>query len=216
MPARSTPVLGPSVPRAGNAFTRALARGVLRLGGWRIEGEVPDEPKLVLVGAPHTTNLDFVLTKLTAGALGVRLSWVGKKSLFPGPLAWIGRGLGGIPVDRASSDGFVEAMAAEFRRRERFYLALMPAGSRATPDRWRSGFYYIARDADVPMLLVAFDWGRRAMRLGPVLRARPGAGYDDELALIRAGFDGVTGRSRRAAASAPMSGAPDVREPRAP
>ena len=146
-----------------------LARGLLELGGWRIEGEVPDEPKLLLVGAPHTTNLDFVLTKLTGGALGVRLSWVGKQALFPGPLATIGRSLGGIPVDRASSEGFVDAMVAEFRRRERFYLALMPAGSRATPDRWRSGFYYIARDAGVPILLVAFDWGRRTMRLGPML-----------------------------------------------
>jgi 1-acyl-sn-glycerol-3-phosphate acyltransferase len=187
--------IGPSVPRAGNALTRALARGALGLGGWRIEGDVPDEPKLVLVGAPHTTNLDFVLTKLTAGALGVRLSWVGKRSLFPGPLGTVGRRLGGIPVDRASSQGFVDAMVAEFRRRERFYLALMPAGSRATPDRWRSGFYVIARDAGVPILLVAFDWGRRTMRLGPMLHARVDAGLEDELARIRAGFDGVRGRA---------------------
>jgi 1-acyl-sn-glycerol-3-phosphate acyltransferase len=194
--------IGPSVPRSGNALTRALARGLLRAGGWRIEGDVPDEPKLVLVGAPHTTNLDFVLTKLTAGALGVALSWVGKRSLFPGPLATIGRALGGIPVDRASSQGFVDAMVAEFRRRERFYLALMPAGSRATPDRWRSGFYYIARDADVPMLLVGFDWGTRTMRLGPMLRARPGASFEDDVARIRAGFDGVRGRSGLAAAPA--------------
>ena len=216
MPAASTRVLGPSVPRAGNAITRVLARGLLDLGGWRIEGDVPDEPKLLLVGAPHTTNLDFVLTKLTGGALGVRLSWVGKQALFPGPLATIGRSLGGIPVDRASSEGFVDAMVAEFRRRERFYLALMPAGSRATPDRWRSGFYYIAREADVPILLVAFDWGRRTMRLGPMLRARHDASYEDELARIRAGFDGVWGRSRPAASPAPPAGALDAPEPRGP
>jgi 1-acyl-sn-glycerol-3-phosphate acyltransferase len=191
-------VLGPSVPRSGNALTRALAGGVLRLARWRIEGEVPDEPKLVLVGAPHTTNLDFVLTKLVAGALGVRLSWVGKKSLFPGPVARIARGLGGIPVDRASSEGFVAEMAAELRRRERFYLALMPAGSRSTPDSWRSGFWYIARDAGVPMLLVAFDWGRRTIRLGPLLHARPDASYDEEVARIRACFDGVRGRREAA------------------
>jgi 1-acyl-sn-glycerol-3-phosphate acyltransferase len=192
--AESGRVLGPSVPRSGNALTRALAGGVLTLARWRIEGDVPDEPKLVLVGAPHTTNLDFVLTKLVAGALGVRLSWVGKKALFPDPVARLVRGLGGIPVDRASSEGFVAAMVEELRRRERFYLALMPAGSRATPDRWRSGFWYIARDAGVPMLLVGFDWGRRTIRLGPLLHARPDAGYEDELARIRACFDGVRGR----------------------
>jgi len=175
---------------------------------------VPDEPKLVLVGAPHTTNFDFVLTKLTAGALGVRLSWVGKRSLFPRPLAPIARRLGGIPVDRASSEGFVDAMVAEFRRRDRFYLALMPAGSRATPDRWRSGFYYIARDAGVPMLIVAFDWERRTMRLGPMLRPRPDATYEDELARIRASFGGARGRSRSAASFAVTRRVLDAREPR--
>jgi len=188
-----------NIPRAGNPGTRALARAALRLAGWRIEGTVPDEPRLVLVGAPHTTNLDFVLTKLTAGALGVQLFWVGKKSLFPRWLAPLARRLGGIPVDRTSSVGFVDAMVAEFRRRDRFYLALMPAGSRATPDRWRSGFYYIARDAGVPMFLVGFDWGRRTIRLGPMLHARAGADYEDEAARIRRHFDGVTGRGTGAA-----------------
>jgi 1-acyl-sn-glycerol-3-phosphate acyltransferase len=191
--------MAPNTPRAGNAVTRALARAALRIAGWRIEGTVPDEPRLVLVGAPHTTNLDFVLTKLTAGALGVQLFWVGKKSLFPRWLAPLVRRLGGIPVDRTSSVGFVEAMVAEFRRRDHFYLALMPAGSRATPDQWRSGFYYIARDANVPMFLVGFDWGRRTIRLGPLLHARAGADYEDEAASIRRHFDGVTGRGTGAA-----------------
>jgi 1-acyl-sn-glycerol-3-phosphate acyltransferase len=186
--------VGPAVPRAGNAVTRALARGALRVAGWRIEGDVPDEPKLVVIGSPHTTNFDFVLTKLTAGALGVRLFWVGKRSLFPRPLEWLVRGLGGIPVDRTSSEGFVESMAAEFRRRDRFYLALMPAGSRSNPNRWRSGFYYIARNADVPLFLIGFDWGTRTMRLGPMLHPRADATYEDELANIQAKFDDLTGR----------------------
>jgi 1-acyl-sn-glycerol-3-phosphate acyltransferase len=207
--------MGPSVPRAGNAVTRAFARAALRVGGWRIEGEVPDEPKLVLVGAPHTTNWDFLLTKLTAGALGVRLFWVGKQSLFPRWLAPFARRLGGIPVDRASSEGFVDAMVAEFRRRDRFYLALMPAGSRSTPDSWRSGFYYIARDAGVPLFLVGFDWGARTMRLGPILHARPGDSYEDEVARIRTSFEGLTGRHGRAGSRVVSGRAVDVRERRA-
>ncbi len=188
-----------SAPRSGNGLTRALARGMLRVAGWRIEGEVPDEPKLVLVGAPHTTNLDFVLTKLTAGALGLRVFWVGKQSLFPRWVAPLARRFGGIPVDRTSSVGFVEAMVAEFDRRDRFFLALMPAGSRATPDSWRSGFYYIARDAGVPMFLVGFDWGTRTMRLGPMLHALPESAYEDEVTRIRGHFDGLTGRQTGAA-----------------
>jgi 1-acyl-sn-glycerol-3-phosphate acyltransferase len=188
--------MGPSVPRAGNAVTRALARAALGVLGWHIEGEVPNEPKLVLVGAPHTTNWDFLLTMLTAGALGVRLSWVGKQSLFPGVLAPLGRALGGIPVERETSQGFVDAMVAEYRRRDGFYLALMPAGTRSNPGRWRSGFYYIARDAGVPLFLVGFDWGRRTMRLGPLLHADPNASPEDEIEGIRAHFDGLKGRRR--------------------
>ena len=98
-------VAATEAPPTGNSLSRALARGVLRLAGWRIDGDAPTVPKLVLVGAPHTTNLDFVLAKLTAAALGVRLSWVGKASLFRGPFAWVGRRLGGTPVDRAASEG---------------------------------------------------------------------------------------------------------------
>jgi 1-acyl-sn-glycerol-3-phosphate acyltransferase len=167
----------------------------LRVGGWRIEGAVPDEPKLLLLGAPHTSYFDFVLTKLTAWAVGIRLSWVGKKSLFPRPIAPLVRWFGGIPVNRATSEGFVDRMVEEFRKRDRFYLALMPEGG-IHQSHWRSGFYHIARSADVPMLLVAFDWGRRTVRLGPTLTAQPEAATDDEIERVRAHFDGVRGRAR--------------------
>ncbi len=139
-------------PRSGNALTRGLGQSLLRLGGWRIDGTVPDEPKLLLLGAPHTSYFDFVLTKLTAWAVGVRLSWVGKKSLFPRPIAPLVRWYGGIPVNRETSEGFVAEIVAEFRQRDRFYLAMMPEGGIRT-SRWRSGFYHIAQGAEVPMLL---------------------------------------------------------------
>ena len=184
-------------PPAGGALSRVLARGMLRLAGWQIDGDAPTVPKLVLVGAPHTTNLDFVLAKLTAAALGVRLSWVGKASLFRGPFGWLARGLGGIPVDRTASEGFVAAMVDEFRQREGFYLALMPAGTRSSPDQWRSGFYYIARDAGVPMFPVVFDWEHRTMRIGPLLHSSPDASFEDELPQIQARFAGVRGRCAR-------------------
>lgn len=197
-------------PRCGNVLSRGLAGWALRLARWRVVGAVPQEAKLVLVGAPHTTNLDFLITKLAAASLGVRVSWVGKKSLFPGPLAPLVRRLGGIPVERSSSEGFVEAMVGEFRRRDRFYLALMPAGSRATPDRWRSGFYYIAAGAGVPVLPVVFDWTGRTLRLEPVLRLDPASEYESELARVRAVFEGVRGRVRRVptAPGRPAGGAP--------
>jgi 1-acyl-sn-glycerol-3-phosphate acyltransferase len=180
-------------PRSGNALTRGLGQSLLRLGGWRIDGTVPDEPKLLLLGAPHTSYFDFVLTKLTAWAVGVRLSWVGKKSLFPRPIAPLVRWYGGIPVNRETSEGFVAEIVAEFRQRDRFYLAMMPGGGIRT-SRWRSGFYHIAQGAEVPMLLIAFDWGQRTMRIGPMLTVTPDAIVDDEVERIKAHFEGVRGR----------------------
>jgi hypothetical protein len=185
-------------PRAGNRLTRAMSRALLGLAGWRIVGRVPDEPKVILVGAPHTSYIDFVLTKLTAGTCGVRLHWVGKKALFPARLAPIVRWFGGIPVNREASEGFVGAMVEEFRRRDAFYLAVMPEGTLRDVAAWRSGFYHIALGADVPMLLIGFDWGRRTMRIGPVVRPNPLATVEDEIAGIRRQFDGIDGRRRRA------------------
>ena len=112
-----------SAPRSGNGLTRALARGMLRVAGWRIEGEVPDEPKLVLVGAPHTTNLDFVLTKLTAGALGLRVFWVGKQSLFP---RWV------APLARVSA-----VSPSTARRRSGSSRRWWPSSNVATASSWR-------------------------------------------------------------------------------
>lgn len=191
---RSGPRVG--APPAGNPVTRALSRAALRLAGWRLVGEVPDEPKAVLVGAPHSSHLDFVLTKLTAGALGVRLHWVGKKSLFPRPFERLVRWYGGIPVDRSAPDGFVEAMVEEFRRRDRFLLAVMPEGTVREGAQWRSGFLRIAREANVPMLLIGFDWGRRTMVIGPLLRSEPDAPIADEIERVSGHFTGMVGRGR--------------------
>jgi len=166
----------------------------LRAAGWRIEGTVADEPKLVIVGAPHTSYYDFVLAKLTAAAVGVRFSWVGKKSLFPRPVAPLVKWLGGIPVDREASEGFVGAMVTEFRRRDHFYLALMPEGGLRKRTRWRTGFYYIASAAEVPILLIAFDWGRRTLRIGPMLHPGGDLTAEDAVDRLKAHFEGVSGR----------------------
>lgn len=181
-------------PRSGNALSRWLAGRLLALAGWRLEGTVPTDAKLLLVGAPHTSNLDFAITKLAAASLGVRVSWVGKKELFPPLLAPLVRRLGGVPVDRSASQSFVEAMVAEFGRREQFYLAVMPAGSRANRVGWRSGFYHIAVGASVPVFPVVFDWGQRTLRLGPAGWLDPDAGYEAELARVQAAFAGARGR----------------------
>lgn len=191
------PELGERVPRRGNWLSKAGARAMMGAAGWKIVGEVPDEPKVLLVGAPHTSNWDYVFTMLTVYSLGVDLHFVAKQSLFDNPLGGVMHFSGGVPLDRAASEGFVDQMVAEFNKRDSFVLAIMPEGTRSQGEacQWRSGFYYIAQGAGVPIVLVIFDYGRKIMRLGPTFW--PSGDYEADLAEIQSNFAGVQGKHAR-------------------
>lgn len=161
------PRLGPAIPRRENAFTRALGALVLRVMGWRFEGEVPDLPKVVTVVAPHTSNWDFVVGLAADLALDLRVRFIGKDTLFKPPLGWLMRWAGGIPVNRAAPEGVIEASAQSFRDEAQLFLAIAPEGTRRRVERWKTGFWRIARAAGVPVWTVALDWGRRVVRLDP-------------------------------------------------
>jgi len=160
---------------AGGAVTRAIGRVVLGLGGWRIEGRLPELRKFVICVAPHTSNLDFVVGYAAKMAVGVRASWLGKHTLFRGPGGPLLRLMGGIPVDRGSSHGVVEQAAASFASRPALVLGVAPEGTRRKVERWKTGFYHIARIAGVPVVPAGLDWGTRTVRVGP-----PVAVTDDE------------------------------------
>lgn len=170
-PVRTTPALapGPAVPRTGNRITRALARGVLRLFGWTVTGELPDLSRFVIIAAPHTSNWDFAVGALAKAAIGLRVSFFGKATLFRPPLGWFMRWLGGHPVNRTTSQGVVEETIETIRRAPSFVLALAPEGTRKRVPRWRTGFYRVAHGAGVPIVLGAFDYGARQVLLGPLL-----------------------------------------------
>ena len=187
------PRIGEQVPRRGNWVTRLAARSIMRLFGWHILGEVPNSSKILMIGSPHTSAWDYVLTLLTAIALGGDLRYVAKQSFFANSFGGLIRWMGGIAVDRRNSRGFVGQMVDEFKRRDTFMLALMPEGSRSRVKEWRSGFYYIALGANVPITLVIFDFGNRVMRLGPTLA--PSGDYDVDLPLIQSYFAGVRGKN---------------------
>jgi len=161
--------LGDAIPRRGTWLTRALGRGVLALLGWRVTGAFPNEPKLVMIGAPHTSNWDFVVALAAAFSLRLGFTWVGKHVLFRPPFGWLFRWLGGLPVDRRAPHGVVRQMVSEFGRRPRFLLAIAPEGTSKAVERWRTGFYHIARGAGVPILVVTFDNARRAIHVGPAV-----------------------------------------------
>jgi 1-acyl-sn-glycerol-3-phosphate acyltransferase len=133
---------------------------------WRIEGEIPDLAKMVIIAAPHTTNWDFVVGIAAKLALGLEVLWLGKDTLFRFPLGVLMRRLGGLPVDRTASHGVVDAIVREFETRDPRIIGLAPEGTRKRVTRWRTGFYHIARGAGVPIVTVALNWDARALQLG--------------------------------------------------
>lgn len=187
------PEIGDAVPRRGNRFTKFVAQSILSLFGWRIETDIPNQPQFVLLGAPHTSNVDFFMTMLTMYALGVRISWMAKSSLFRPPMGGLLRWLGGVPIDRSTPGrGIVEQTIEKFAENDRFMIAIMPAGARSMSKEWKTGFYRIAEGAGVPILLVKFDYGRKVMGVGPAFE--PTGDMEGDIAKLRACYEGVLGR----------------------
>ncbi|MGH7674731.1 MAG: 1-acyl-sn-glycerol-3-phosphate acyltransferase [Gemmatimonadales bacterium] len=178
-----------------------LASLALRLARWRVVGVMPRAPKLVTIVAPHTSNWDFLVGLACGYGSGLLSAWpygfLAKQSLFRWPLGLLLRALGGIPVDRTAPNAVVDQMAAFFAGRERFLLAITPEGTRKRTEFWRAGFYRIARAAGVPIMPVAFDYGRRECRFGEVLV--PTGDVKADLAALRAFYAGVTPKHPAAA-----------------
>jgi 1-acyl-sn-glycerol-3-phosphate acyltransferase len=180
-----------------------LARAALRLAGWRVVFDGLPARQGVLIVYPHTSNWDFPLGVLTKWTLGIPVSFWGKDSLFKVPVfgAWV-RWLGGIPVDRFSARGVVGDMAARFRAArqadEFLWLALAPEGTRKYQDHWRSGFYAMTVQAEVPLGLVAFDYATREVRVNSFLKLSGDSAAD--MAVIAGHFSQVRGLRHEQAA----------------
>ena len=185
------PPLPPSLPRRGNAFSRALGHLGLALFGWRIEGQFPDRAKLVVIVAPHTSNWDFPIGISAVFALGLRVRFLGKDALFRGPLGWLMRWFGGMPVVRESPQGAVSQVVSMIEAERAVFLAITPAGTRSSAVPWRSGFYYIAHEARVPILPIAFDGERRLIRLFPPFETS--GDYEADLPRLQALYAGIRG-----------------------
>ncbi|WP_435262385.1 lysophospholipid acyltransferase family protein [Tenacibaculum sp. nBUS_03] len=134
--------------------------------GWKLVGEFPKElKKYIVIGAPHTSWKDFPIAILARNSWGVKINFIGKKSLFKPPFGFVFRWLGGTPVDRSKSNNKVDAIVDVFNKHEEFRLALSPEGTRKKVDKWKTGFYYIAKGADVPIIMFAFDFEHKQIIL---------------------------------------------------
>lgn len=169
-------------------FLQRLAYRALALFGWRVDIVWPPEPHGVILVYPHTSNWDFPVGFLARQALRLPVHWVGKDTLFRGPIGWILRRAGGIPVNRRESTGFIGQLQAEFRRRPWMWVAITPEGTRSRTGYWKSGFYHLALAADVPVGLAFLDFGRKVVGLNRYLRMT--GDPDADLAAIRAVYAG--------------------------
>jgi len=186
------PRLGDDLPQRGNAFSRWAGRSAMRLLRWRFEGEPPNRARMVAIVAPHTSNWDFFVGLAAMFALGIRVRFLGKHSIFRPPAAGLLRWLGGIPVKRDERRGVVTEAAALFEKHDRLTLALSPEGTRKKTERWRTGFYHIACRANVPILMIGFDYGARRVAFGPLIT--PSGDLERDLAEMRAFFAPFRGR----------------------
>ena len=143
--------------------------GWYRRAGWTIEGSLPPTRKFVLMGAPHTSNWDFLVFLGTVEAAGVRPRFIGKDSLFRWPMGDFMRGLGGVPVDRSAPGDMVDQMAAQFAANDEFALIIAAEGTRDPTTRWRTGYYRIAQAAGVPIACAGPDYERKVGIFGPTI-----------------------------------------------
>ena len=172
------PALPEWLPRRGNAFTRTVSQALLGASGWKIEGEFPARPKMVAIVAPHTSNWDFIVGILAVFAIGIRVRFLAKHTLFKGPLGWFMRWCGGMPVNREAPQGFVPQAVEAIASAPAMFLAITPTGTRSSTKPWKSGFYHIAVAARVPIFPVIFDGSRRMIRFLPAFEPSDGYGAD--------------------------------------
>ena len=192
MPSARLPELGPDIPRTGGPISRALGHVALRLLGWRVEGDIPNIPKMVMIAAPHSSNWDFIVGVAAKLGMRLRVKFLGKDALFRFPLGPLMRALGGIPVDRSSRNAMVESIVAEFESHRQLILVIAPEGTRKRVERWRTGFYHIAHGAGIPIVTAAFNWRARAIQIGSPFMTT--GDMDADLRALQARFSEVARR----------------------
>lgn len=178
-----------------NVLLRWISVIVLRLIGWKLEGAAPAVPKFVLIAAPHTSNWDFPVTLMICSALRLRIYWMGKASLFAWPFGPLMRWLGGIAVERGKAGNLVQDTVDAFVRSERLAVIVPPEGTRNKVTHWKSGFYYIALGARVPIALAFLDFGRKVGGIGRMFE--PSGNIEADMIVIRQFYAGITGKNPR-------------------
>lgn len=163
--------------------------------GWKQEGTFDKNlKKCVFIVVPHTSWYDFFIGVMTRGVLGIDINWVGKKELFIFPFNYYFSWMGGTPLNRQKNENKVDSIAKIFHQKEAFRLAIAPEGTRKKVEQWKSGFYYIAQKANVPIVPVAFDWGRKTIIVSEPFYTT--SNYEEDVKILEKNFEGVIGKKK--------------------
>lgn len=186
----TTPILSP--------IFRLISNSIMRLRGWRVEGTLPDIPKFIIIGAPHTSNWDFVLFLGIIFHLKADVRYMGKAELFRPPYGWFFYWCGGIPVDRKKSTGLVDQMVEAFHRSDRMILVIAPEGTRHQVNEWKRGFYHIAKNAGTPIVMAKVDGKKKVTYVGEVFHLTENAEADmQSIQGAFAGLEGINPKRKR-------------------
>lgn len=189
------PAVPPQTPTLRDSHIFApLCRWIFARCGWRVVGELPNVPKLVAIAAPHSTNWDVIWGLLFKVGLRLEIRFIGKREAFFWPLGSILRALGGIAIDRKSAHDVVGEMRTQFEQRDKFWLAIAPEGTRKKVTKWKSGFWRIAREANVPILPAYFHYPEKTIGLGPLFY--PTDDMEGDMARIREFYRPWQGKNR--------------------
>jgi len=162
---------------------RKIARFGINISGWTIKGMVPDEERIVIIAAPHTSNWDFVLAMLAIFGLNIKLRWLGKHSIFKPGFKNFFKWLGGIPVYRDNPSNLIDNVVKIVKKEKSIVIAMTPEGTRKKVKRWKTGFLRIAKQTHSKILLISIDAPTKSIEIGKIFN--PTGNSEDDLAFIQ-------------------------------
>ncbi len=178
-----------------SSFFRLLSALLMYLFGWRVEGTLPNIPKYIIIGAHHTSNWDFPLFLGVIFHLKANVRFMGKEEIFRWPFGWFFYWCGGVPVYRKKSTGLVEQMVEACEKSDKFILTIAPEGTRYHVTEWKMGFYHIARNAGIPIVMAVVDGKKKTMHVGQIFY--PTENMDADIKAIKGYFEGMVGINPR-------------------
>jgi 1-acyl-sn-glycerol-3-phosphate acyltransferase len=170
---------------------RKIGRFGINISGWTIKGNVPDEERIVLIAAPHTSNWDFVLAMLAIFGLNIKLRWLGKHSIFKPGFKIFFEWLGGIPVYRDNPSTLIESIVDIVKKEKSIVIAMTPEGTRKKVKRWKTGFLRIAKQTQSKILLISIDASTKSIEIGKIFN--PTGDNEEDLAFIQKYYSSFRG-----------------------